>query len=167
MLANVLMGSQLSSACHLPRYQAWLQAQDHVPAYRYHRRQLLLLQSQRPGTRWLLKAPAHLMFLDSLLQVFPDARIVQLHRDPLKVIPSVCSLNATVQSLGGRGVNRRVLGPHWSATWADALGRALDIREASPEAFHDVLYHDLIADPLRVVRGLYDRFGYALSRELH
>jgi hypothetical protein len=80
--------------------------------------------------------------------------------------PSLCSLNATVQSLGARSVDRRQLGAHWAATWAKALARALRTREAFPEAFHDVLYVDLIADPLRVVRALYDRFGYQLSREV-
>ncbi len=166
LLANSFRGSQFFSAFHLPAYQCWLQAQDHAPAYEYHRRQLLLLQWQRPGNRWLLKAPAHLLFLDSLFRIFPRARVVQLHRDPFKVIPSVCSLNATVQSLGAKSVDLKALGPHWAATWAEALDRAIKVRERFAEAFCDVLYRDLMADPLHAVRLIYERFGYPLSDQL-
>ncbi len=42
--------------------------------------------------QWLLKSPAHLWQLDTLLAEYPDALIVQTHRDPLNVISSIAAL---------------------------------------------------------------------------
>lgn len=66
----------------MPDYITWLLHQDLTPAYRYYQQQLQLLQWRWPGTHWVLKSPHHLFFLDVLLTVFPDACVVQTHRDP-------------------------------------------------------------------------------------
>src|SRR6185312_6684264 len=76
----------------LPTYYRWLLYDaDHAGAYRYHRKFLQHLQSGVPG-QWLLKSPAHLWQLDTLLAEYPDALIVQTHRDPLNVISSIAAL---------------------------------------------------------------------------
>ena len=76
----------------LPTYYKWLLYEaDHRQAYRYHRIFLQHLQSGVSG-QWLLKSPAHLWTLDALTETYPDAVIVQTHRDPLKVISSVSAL---------------------------------------------------------------------------
>ena len=84
--------------CHdVPTYQAYLAKADQRPAYRYHRRFLQTLQQRARGERWLLKAPSHLFQLRALFDVYPEARIVQTHRDPLKTIPSALSLMGTLK----------------------------------------------------------------------
>ena len=65
------------------------------PAYRYHRRVLKLLQWRCPPDRWWLKTPAHMLSIDALDAVYPDARFVMTHRDVGKVLPSVCALYGT------------------------------------------------------------------------
>ena len=76
----------------LPSYYRWLLYEaDHAGAYRFHRIFLQHLQSGVPG-QWLLKSPAHLWQLDTLLAEYPDALIVQTHRDPLNVISSIAAL---------------------------------------------------------------------------
>ncbi|MGH7897701.1 MAG: sulfotransferase, partial [Candidatus Binatia bacterium] len=55
----------------VPSYAAWQLGCDMEPAYRYHRRQLRLLQWRCPPTRWLLKTPVHMLSLDALDRVYP------------------------------------------------------------------------------------------------
>ena len=71
----------------IPSYTAWLLQCDMEPAYRYHRRVLKLLQWRCPPDRWWLKTPAHMLSIDALNAVYPDARFVMTHRDVGKVLP--------------------------------------------------------------------------------
>ena len=73
------------------------------PAYAFHRRFLQHLQSRCPGERWVLKSPGHLGPVDALLHEYPDAMVVQTHRDPLSVIPSVSSLEYTMRCVSSDG----------------------------------------------------------------
>src|SRR5215469_3914217 len=75
----------------VPSYRAWLEQQHLGPAYSFHKRFLQYLQSGWAPERWVLKAPSHLFGLDALLATYPDACIVQAHRDPLAVLGSVTS----------------------------------------------------------------------------
>jgi len=101
---------------NLPSYRDWLEKQDMIAPYRYYRQQLQLLGWRDRGERWLLKAPAHLysLSLDALMTVFPDARIIQTHRDPLKVVPSFCSLLALGHGADTNHVDLKLGGRHAS-----------------------------------------------------
>ena len=70
-----------------------------APAYAWHRRFLQHLQSGHHGERWLLKSPAHLWSLPALLAEYPDAIVIQNHRDPLKVIASISALGASLREM--------------------------------------------------------------------
>ncbi len=83
----------------IPTYTSWLLQCDMEPAYRYHRRVLQLLQWRCPPERWWLKTPAHMLSIDALDAVYPDARFVMTHRDVGKVLPSVCALYDTFSSI--------------------------------------------------------------------
>ena len=72
---------------------------DAEVSYRFERRLLQALQHGKEPGQWLLKSPAHLFTLDALLAEFPDAQIVQTHRDPAKTMPSTVSTQAMVQPL--------------------------------------------------------------------
>ena len=166
LFQNALMSLQFEALHDLPSYGRWLEAQDMGPAYQYYRRQLQILQRRRPGGRWLLKSPAHLSGLDHLFRMFPETSVVQLHRDPLKVMPSVCSLIGVLRGIGSDQVDPLELGRQWPPKWALALERATGARErVGSERFFDVQYTVLLADPLAVVRGIYDRFGLVLEAE--
>ena len=93
---------------------AWRQLQaSQEPAYRFYKKQLQLLDWQRPGKRWLLKWPYHLWHLKSLFKVFPDARVIWLRRDPLEAIPSVCGLAELARLPFCHDVDRKSLGRFW------------------------------------------------------
>ena len=80
----------------LEPYASWYRKQDLRPMYRYYRALLQMLDWQRPGERWLLKAPAHMWAIDALIETFPDVSIVWSHRDPLLCIASVCSMTYAI-----------------------------------------------------------------------
>lgn len=144
---------------HIPTYSAWLERQEMLTQYRYYRQQLQLLSWRCPGERWLLKAPAHLLHLAALLAVFPDACIVQTHRDPLTVVPSMCSLAAIAQSAFTDPVDCQAIGQHWLGRWSRGIAQAMAVRQSAPsEQFCDVQYGDLVRDPVGTVRRIYAAF---------
>jgi hypothetical protein len=144
----------------LPRYVAWWLGCDMVPAYRLMRRTLQLLQWRCPPRRWHLKSPPDAFFLDAVLAVFPDARFVMTHRDPAPVLGSVCSLISTLHALTGEPPPPAALGAAELASWSEALRRLLAVRARVGEArFADVHFHELNADPLGTVAGVYAKLG--------
>jgi hypothetical protein len=146
-------------------YSAWLETQDMVTPYRFYRQQLQLLGWHWSGDHWVLKAPAHLLLnLDALLAVFPDACIVQTHRDPLKILPSACSLYAMSRGIYTDRVDLRAISEHVLNRLANGLERGMQVRESAlAEQFYDVNYSTLVQDPIGTVRQLYEYFGYKFS----
>lgn len=151
---------------HLPTYSAWLAGQDWTGAYRRHRRNLQLIGCNDRDRRWVLKNPSHLFALDALLTVYPDALVIQTHRDPRTAIASVCSLNEQASAGWSTAFRGEVIGRGQLDLWA----RGLDLftRERArhdPARFIDVHYDDLTADPIGTVRSIYRRFGLELTDE--
>jgi hypothetical protein len=150
----------------VPDFVRWLRDQDYSRTYRYVRQQLQLLSWKCRGDYWILKAPAYLFSLDALLAVFPDASIVMTHRDPFRVVPSVCSLMAAMRGILTHRLDLRHLG----AQAIEAIGvgpdRALETRARSdPARFCDVTYDRLIATPVETVGEVCRHFGYDFSPE--
>jgi hypothetical protein len=153
----------------LAEYWEWMMSREKptfVEAYRFYRQQLQLLQWQRPAGTWLLKSPGHLMAMDALVEVFPDACIVQTHRDPLRALPSACSLIAIMRGLMCEGTEPREMGQSTLQRAEALFERVLATREQIPsEQVIDVLYSDVVESPTEVVRRIYAHFGRCLSDE--
>jgi sulfotransferase family protein len=144
----------------VPSYAEWQLACDMEPAYRYHRRQLKLLQWRCPPTRWLLKTPVHMLSLDALDRVYPDARFVMTHRDPVRVLGSVCSLIDLMFRMTSDRVDRRELGSEQIDIWAESLRRAIDFRRRAGERrFADLTFHELEKEPIEAIARAYQRLG--------
>jgi hypothetical protein len=147
----------------VPSYSAWLRDTDQRPGYRYFRRIIQLLLWQRPG-RWLGKTPHHLENLDALQGVFPDAKVIQTHRDPSRVVASFCSMMAHGRALFSDRVDPRELGAQLADRAVRAVTRAMSVRDgAAPGAFLDVAYSDVVADPMKKIRRIYDFLGLSLA----
>ena len=140
----------LDTVARTPSYADWLLTDcDFEPAYRYHRRIVLLLQSRRPPSRWRLKSPAHCLSIDALDRVYPDARFVITHRDVTKVIPSVASVSVAVVRMYTGEADPVYFGRHVADVWDVALRRFIEFRDRVGEArFHDIAFDDLQADPI-------------------
>jgi hypothetical protein len=166
LFANEFRAGMIGFMFDVPDFVRWLNEQDLVPGYRAMRRQLQLLSLHVRGDHWVLKAPAHLYGLDALLAVYPDACIVQTHRDPLEVIPSVCSLAAGFRSIVADPIDLGRLGLEFVEAMSVGPDRAMKAREsANPSRFFDVRYEDLVADPIGTVREVCQYFGYDFSPE--
>ena len=169
LLEHSFLSHVPESGARIPSYNAWLDRQDLTPAYAYLKKLLQFLQWQkrrsgRAGSRWVLKAPFHLGFLDTLFATFPDARIVQCHRDPCQTLPSIASMYAALWRLASDEVDLHEIGRHCLARYGNALTRCLDARERLPaERFLDVPYDDLLADPIGAVRRIHAFVGCGLD----
>jgi Sulfotransferase family len=145
---------------HLPSYSAWLRAQDWTPAYERHRRNLQLIGLPDAGRRWVLKNPSHLFALDALLRVYPDALVIQTHREPSVAIASVCSLAAHASAGWSATFTGPVIGRDQLELWASGLELFTAERARhDPSQFYDVRYEDLVADPVGTVESVYRYFG--------
>jgi hypothetical protein len=151
---------------HVPGYESFLHAVDLGPAYAWQKRFLQHLQSRRPTKRWVLKSPDHVYGLEALFAVFPDAVIVQTHRNPVDVLKSSIRLVEVLHGLFGRPRDRRQLSFHEARFLAEAMERLIHFREAHPELsgrFYDVKYSELVADPMATVHGVYQHLEMPLS----
>jgi hypothetical protein len=150
----------------IPHYIAWWLSCDMVPAYRFMKRVLQLLQSRCGPARWHLKSPPDSFFLDAVLAIFPDARFVMTHRDPAAVLGSVCSLIRTMHELTGKPGDARALGGAEQEAWAEAMRRLLAVRARIGEArFADVHFHELVADPIATIARCYGQIGLPFTAE--
>lgn len=148
---------------HVPSYGRYLYSTDFVPVYREHRQFLQHLQRRFRRARWVLKSPAHSAWLPQLLTVYPDACIVQCHRDPAKVLPS---LSSNLVALRRMFSDRPESGDFGMAQLqADSMATISKVRSqpAAAGRFIDAHYLDVQADPLAVVRRIYDYFGFEFT----
>jgi hypothetical protein len=152
----------------VPSYDRWLHEEaDLAAAYRGHRRWLQLLQWRCPG-RWVLKSPCHLWHLRALLAAYPDALLVQTHRDPLKVLSSLTSLAVTLRKMASDAIEPNEIAREWSHWNAVAYERSVQARVEGwidPARVLDLHFTDFIADPFATLRRFYDFAGIAWTPE--
>ena len=101
----------------VPSYLEWVIDTDMEETYRYHRRVLRLLQWHCPPTLWHLKTPVHMFALDDLVKAYPNARFLWSHRDPAKVLGSVCSLIHYTRSWSSDRDDSLEMGPEELERW--------------------------------------------------
>lgn len=157
---------QFELSFRIPSYETWITRQSMHSAYRFHYEFLQLLQSKLHKERWVLKSPAHLNTLDALFAQYPDAMIVQTHRNPLKVIPSVASLEYTMRTAATDAQEPHAVGAYQLKLWSQYLQNGLRSRDAHPERskqFFDLSFADILRDPLDCVERIYRHFDLELT----
>jgi hypothetical protein len=150
----------------LPDYYRWLLYEaDHTGAYRFHRIFLQHLQSGVPG-QWVLKSPAHLWQLDKLLAEYPDALIVQTHRDPLNVISSIAALTHHLRRMCSDESNIADCAAQSYEEITVGLERGMALRDSGvvPEGrMIDVQFADFMNDPWTTIKDIYAKLGRELQ----
>jgi hypothetical protein len=170
LLEHSFYSTTPEASANVPSYGEWLGRQDQRPAYRYLRRLLQLIQWQKRragirAQRWVLKTPHHLGFADLLLDEFPDALVVQTHRDPLESIPSLASMIHALWSLAAEHVDAKEIGRQWNAKMAHALAHSLAVRDRYPDRFVDVWFRDAVQDPVGQAHRIYAAAGLPMTAE--
>jgi len=140
----------------VPSYLEWVIDTDMEETYRYHRRVLRLLQWHCPPTLWHLKTPVHMFALDDLVKAYPNARFLWSHRDPTKVLGSVCSLIHYTRSWSSDRDDSLELGAEELDRWWIAVQRAMEFRERTGgDRFADISFAELQTDPVAALaKGL-------------
>ena len=155
----------------VPSYMAWLgNTADWEYPYRFYRRMLQLWQWKCPGQHWLLKAPSHLNYLPVLFKVFPDARVILTHRDPLKAQASVTNLAGTFYWMRSdkpldTAAFEDLMLPERLAQRLDRLIDWLDHGTIPAAQCHRSLYADLMLDPMQALTRVYAQCHLALEHD--
>ena len=161
--AYSLSGVHIGTEVMLEPYRSWYRQQDLHGMYSYYRMLLQMLDWQRPGERWLLKAPAHMWAIDALIDTFPDVSIVWTHRNPLACIPSISSMTHVLLE-GQVDISKEELGPLVMDFYATSLERGLATRDrCDPKRFIDVNHDDFVDDSIGTVEGIYDHFDLSID----
>jgi len=155
------------SFAEIPTYSKWLVGQaDFTSTYRYQRRVMKLLQWGEPQRPWRLKCPSHVLWLDALDEVFPDARFVMTHRDPTDVILSVADLYADIIGSFSDEIDRPYIGRLNVEHWSLGMERALQFRaDGAEDRFYDIDFRAMQSDPVGEVTGLYAWLGVPVGAE--
>ena len=166
--AQVFQSLRYDTTFRIPSYLAWQDAHGHTLAYRFHKRFLQHLQHQSKDdperVEWVLKCPDHVFALDAIRTVYPDARIVFVHRDPLKVLPSVAKLTEILRQPFTESQDRSEIGAQVTNRWhqgVEAMMGAADCNAGA--AICNIQYRDLTSDPLGTISRLYAHFGMHLG----
>lgn len=153
----------------VPSYAHWLLHEaDMAPAYRWHRMFLEHLQSKHPARRWVLKSPGHVWCLGALLAEYPNALLVQTHRDPLRIVASLSSLVARLRTLASDDATIPGVASDFSENIFEGLDRSVTAREDGtvPAArVVDVQFRSFMSDPFATIHEIYGKLGLELQPE--
>jgi Sulfotransferase family len=164
--AHVFQSLRFDTTHRVPTYRRWLDNAGHLAAYQFHRRFLKHLQHGKSAGRWVLKSPDHVFALDAIRDVYPDARLVFVHRNPLDVLPSVAQLTEILRRPFTNRLERSEVGEQVSERWrqgAKILVAFSSISDASSDRVAHLDFNSLVRDPLGSVAALYERFGLTFS----
>ncbi len=167
LLEHTFMSSVAESAFYVPSYGEWLMATDQTPAYEDLKRFLKFLQWQDParaGKRWVLKTPQHVPLVDVVLKVFPGAKIIMTHRDPVQTVPSFCSMVSSYSMPWTEARDEKAIGAYWNHRLKWNLEQFMEKRSViGEEPFIDADYRDTLKDPIGTARKVYDHLGRGLD----
>ena len=168
MLMEHSFRASFNAYAHVPAYMAWLHGTDETPTYEYLKRMLQFLQWQKRqrgvvAERWVLKAPHHLLRMGLLLKLFPDAHVIQTHRDPVDTIPSIASMIHTLWAIYGAAPDAKAAGREWNDLMVRAFHHTMQVRAQNPEPFLDVRFIDTVKKPFEVVQAIYAHLGMTLT----
>jgi hypothetical protein len=111
------------------------------------------------GRRLILKSPPHTCRVETLLEMFPDARFIHVVRNPYAVFPSTVNLWESLYRYHGlqrptfEGLEESVLD-----TYVTMFDRVEDGKKLlAPDRFYEIRYEDLLRDPAGQLRQMYQR----------
>ena len=165
---HVMRSMRFDTTHYVPSYERWLDGAGHREAYQFHKRFLQHLQHQTRSGQWVLKSPDHIFALDALLEVYPDARFVFIHRDPLRVLSSVAKLTEILREPFARKVDRLQIGRQVTERWRQGASLLIDTSmqlDGSPNRVFHLKYKRLARDPMAAIAALYQHFGLPLGAE--
>ena len=164
-MAMTFCAQLFDSNVRVPSYRDWFFHTSYLPAFRFHKQLLQLLQAGNGG-RWTLKNPWHPLFLNDLVTVYPDAQLVMTHRDPAEVVGSACSLIRLIRPMFSDAVDLREIAAQMIETFDLMIARQNAYRDQhGQDAIYDIQYTDQLKDPVGEMKKLYAHFDEPLTAE--
>lgn len=158
-----------SALLHIPAYQQWMLAADQMASYGQHKRFLKALQWLRGdvGRHWVLKTPTHNRSIETIFRVYPDARFVWTHRDPIKTLASSMSILATlVWSRSDQILDTVAIGQGALAALPSVLGQAMELdRTLEKSRLSSIVYGAFQRAPVEALARVRANFGVATDSE--
>lgn len=149
----------------VPQYEQWLYTTEFDEVYRRYADNLRLIGLNN-SAQWVLKDPSHLWAPNTLLQTFPDARLVQTHRHPRHLLPSVASLVYSMGKMVVPDLDKHAIGQRELKQWSCVLNNLAEVRAANQYLpVCDVFMSDLIREPMLELARIYDRFDIEMTAE--
>jgi len=156
------------SEFQVPSYANYLENQDPRYTLLWHRRVLKFLQWKYKKKHWLLKNPLWIETIPQVLAVYPDAKIVLTHRDPIVAADSPANAMGTLfwwrtDDPWGGGLTDESAVPGQRSRTQDRLVEWMENGTLRPGFVANVRYQDFIRDPEETLRALYRDLGLVLE----
>ncbi len=158
LIEHTFLSTVPESCMHLPSYSTWIEEQDHKVVYEFLKKQIQYLTWQNPGReqkRWVLKSPHHLGFIDKVLGVFPDAKVIQTHRTPVDTVPSFGSMCANLSEQLTTDFNKQRIARHWQDKLCRVLKHCQEISSLHGDNFIHLDFKKMISEPLEEMKKIY------------
>ena len=157
LMEHCFMSSVLEAALTVPNYARWLEGQDQRPAYKDLQMWLQFLLWREPATKHLLlKSPHHMEYLDAFTEVFPNVKIVQTHRTPIKTLASFCSMVEEGVKFFQPKADLHQIGAHWLRKNKRLIDKSQEFKKRKPGYFTDISYKELVTNPIDIVKSIYN-----------
>jgi Sulfotransferase family len=165
--AHVFQSLRFDTTFRVPSYLHWVETQGHRGAFEFHKRFLQYLQAGA-ASRWVLKCPDHTFSLDAILEVYPDARFVVVHRDPIAVLGSVAHLTEVLRKPFLRNIDPAEIGAQVGSRWIEGANLLLEFdrrADVDPARKIHLHYEDVTRAPLAAIERIYGQFGLPLRAQ--
>ena len=154
----------------IPSFAEWLMTHDQTAAYETMVEMLKIISWFRDDPEdkpWILKTPQHMQDLDALIRVFPNAKLIFSHRDPIKCVGSACSMTWNAILRDSDSVTADWVGQEWFNKTERMLRKTLAVRKelVPAENQYDVQYADIGSDWERAIEGIYGFLGDPLTEQ--
>jgi len=170
ILGHHFSSTMLEGTFFIPTFARWQMTQDRRQAYRDLKRVLKLLQwydPSRRGKKWVLKTPGHLMGIAAVMEVFPEAKLIMTHRDPVQIVPSWASMEHGMYLMVSDQVGKKEVGAFWLDRLAELLNGFVAERErVNGRNFIDVPYSDLLAHPVETGTRVLEAAGVTVTDDI-
>ena len=155
-----------SYMARIPSYEDYLKQSDHASVFLWHSRFLQVLESFQRPKRWLLKDPGHIGRLHEILAVYPEASFIQIHRDPVETIPSICSLTEKTRRPFTKRINKNEIGARTLSYWEGSLAKGeKEKSNISQDKFINLKFEDFIVKPIEQIKVIYSQLDLNLDKE--
>lgn len=167
ILRQMFLDDSYGYVCNLPSYREWFEKKAMKASYQWHSDVLKLIQHPLDlNRRWVLKFPSHLACLKEIFAVYPDACIIQTHRDPTATIPSFASLIAGAATTFSTSRDPRDIGRFMAKHWHQRVENSIRDREElnMEHRFYDVQFNEVLSDPVESIQKAFDKFDISISQ---